>query len=153
MQVHFTTGNPALGADHLHRGSIHLTQAPQSLAERDYGQALPDANLRRATVALVGVPSRFVPTDVVELLAPFRNSVQGDPNLPARRAAAPAALTMYCNHSVLIKTKRHGNLRSVTRDDPSRRAQTSDGCESSRVAVAPAPPPTVYVWSVWTGWT
>mmetsp|Transcript_12672 Transcript_12672/g.37692 ORF Transcript_12672/g.37692 Transcript_12672/m.37692 type:complete len:484 (-) Transcript_12672:79-1530(-) len=76
MQVHFTTGNPALGADHLHRGSIHLTQAPQSLAERDYGQALPDANLRRATVALVGVPSRFVPTDVVELLAPFRNSVR-----------------------------------------------------------------------------
>ena len=76
MQVHFTTGNPALGADHLHRGSIHLTQGPQSLAERDYGQALPDANLRRATVALVGVPSRFVPTDVVELLAPFRNSVR-----------------------------------------------------------------------------
>ena len=76
MQVHFTTGNPALGADHLHRGSIHLTQAPQSISERDYGQALPDANLRRATVALVGVPSRFVPTDVVELLAPFRNSVR-----------------------------------------------------------------------------
>ena len=76
MQVHFTTGNPALGADHLHRGSIHLTQAPQSISERDYGQSLPDANLRRATVALVGVPSRFVPTDVVELLAPFRNSVR-----------------------------------------------------------------------------
>lgn len=89
MQVDFTTGNPALGEDHLHRGAIHLTQAPQRISERDYGQQLPDHNARRATLALVGVPSRFVPTDVVELLAPFRNSVR---EIRVFRHAAPPRL-------------------------------------------------------------
>ena len=138
MQVHFTTGNPALGADHLHRGSIHLTQAPQSLAERDYGQALPDANLRRATVALVGVPSRFVPTDVVELLAPFRNSVR---EIRIFRHAEPPRLppSLCINHSVLIKQNATEIYAEVTRTTPQKNT-TSDGFVQ-QVEWQPAAPP------------
>ena len=61
----FVTGNPALGEAELLTGSIQLEEAEAS-AERRQSRVL----------AMLDVPSRFVPTDVIELLAPFHESIR-----------------------------------------------------------------------------
>ena len=61
----FVTGNPALGEAELPTGGIQLEEAEAS-AERRQSRVL----------AMLDVPSRFVPTDVIELLAPFHESIR-----------------------------------------------------------------------------
>ena len=80
MNVQLVTGNPALGEGALHLGVARLTSAPArttgqggaASVSAGAGAEPPAHHLRRRTLAMVGVPARFVPSDVMQLLGPFK---------------------------------------------------------------------------------
>ena len=100
--VLFVTGNPALGELELLTGTIKLLDdehhehhehsplpppseaapkpcapSPAAASEHHDPSSSLNSNSRRSHVlAMLGVPSRFVPTDVIELLAPFHSSIR-----------------------------------------------------------------------------
>ena len=81
-KLSFVTGNPALGEDAFHFGVIRLTTAPENnyalsnaFSARG-GAPLPVGTKTTSCVALLGVPSRFVACDILEVLAPWRSTIR-----------------------------------------------------------------------------
>lgn len=80
-KVAFVTGNPSQGESALHMGSLKLTEAPQkegtgetvALSVCDDGAPLPA--VRTKVVAMLGVPRRFVSSDLIGLLQPWRSQM------------------------------------------------------------------------------
>ena len=88
----FVTGNPALGEDALRFGVARLTSAPDFLPllddweelKKDTSDFAPDVwggaplpeGEATSSLAFIGVPSRFVASDLLEILAPWRSAIK-----------------------------------------------------------------------------
>ncbi|KAJ1446627.1 hypothetical protein M885DRAFT_545709 [Pelagophyceae sp. CCMP2097] len=86
MIVSFVTGNPALGEGALNAGFLRLSAPPadapagaaaSSALAPSLGAfaAAPLPRERSTLLAMLGVPSRFVPSDLISVLGPWRDDI------------------------------------------------------------------------------